>query len=311
MQQWLPELTKWLENTLGISPELALNICSTLIILAIWQIIKFITIRLIRWRSKDLAKQYIRRKTLQYIYGTIVLILLLRIWFGGFTGIAAYIGILSAGLAIALQDPLVNLAGWLFISVRQPFVVGDRIEIGGHRGDVIDIRLFQFSLLEVGNWVDADQSTGRIIHVPNGLVFKQAQGNFTQGFDFIWHEIPVMITFESDWEKAKAIIKEVADSESAVKTEQAAKQIRKAARKYLIFFQHLSPIVWTNVADSGIVLTARFLCNVRKRRSSESEFWEEILRRFKHESTIDLAYPTVRYYNNKTEGKSSSPPPPP
>ena len=301
---WLPKLTKWIEETLGIAPELAVKLCSTLLIIAGWQIIKFITNRLIRWRTKDLAKQYIRRKTFQYIYGSIVLILLLRVWFGGFTGVAAYFGILSAGLAIALQDPLVNFAGWIFLSIRKPFVVGDRIEIGGHKGDVIDIRLFQFSLLEVGNWVDADQSTGRIIHIPNGLVFKQSQGNFTQGFDFIWHEIPVMITFESNWEKAKAIVKEVAEAESAVKTEHAAKQIRKAARKYLIFFQHLSPIVWTDVADSGVVLTARFLCNVRKRRSSESEFWEEILKRFAKENDIDLAYPTVRYYDNKGEGKS-------
>ena len=128
-------------------------------------------------------------KTLNYILGFIFFVATLVIWFGGLTGWSAYLGLVSAGLAIALQDPLVNLAGWIFISVRKPFVVGDRIEIGGHRGDVIDLRLFQFSLIEIGNWVDADQSTGRIIHIPNGWVFKQTTANYTAGFKFIWDEI--------------------------------------------------------------------------------------------------------------------------
>jgi small-conductance mechanosensitive channel len=227
----------------------------------------------------------------------------LVIWFGNATGWAAYLGILSAGLAIALQDPVTNLAGWIFISIRKPFAVGDRIEIGDHTGDVIDMRLFQFTLVETGHWVDADQSTGRIIHIPNGWIFRQSTANYTAGFNFIWNELPIVVTFESNWEKAKELLTKVAEKHSILKGEVAQEQIRQAARKYMIYFQHLTPIVWTSVADNGVILTIRYICEPRRRRSSEGAMWEDVLRAFAGADDIDFAYPTTRFYNNVSEGK--------
>ena len=101
------------------------------------------------------------------------------------------------------------MVGWCFILIRQPFKVGDRIQIGKVAGDVIDIRFFNFQLNEIGNWVDADQSTGRIIHIPNGIVFTEPQANYTAGFQYIWNEIPVLVTFESDWKKAKQLLTDI------------------------------------------------------------------------------------------------------
>ena len=167
-------------------------------------------------RITNPAKRHSARKTYTYIVVALSAIFLLQIWVEGKTGFAAYLGIVSAGLAIALKDPLTNLAAWLFIAGRKPFVIGDRIQIGEHAGDVIDQRPFAFSLLEIGNWVDADQSTGRIIHIPNGLVFTQAVANYAQGFNFIWNEIPVMITFESNWEAAKKRLACIGEHHSAI-----------------------------------------------------------------------------------------------
>lgn len=99
-------------------------------------------------------------------------------------------------MAIALADVLKNMAGWMYIPSRRPFRVGDRIEIEGTRGDVVDIRLFCFSLMEIGNWVDAEQSTGRLVHVPNGSVFINQVANYTEGFQYIWHEMPVRTFFQ-------------------------------------------------------------------------------------------------------------------
>ena len=113
---------------------------------------------------------------------------------------------IGAGIALALQDVILSVAGWFLIIVRRPFQVGDRIELGGVKGDVIDIRLLQTSLLEIGNWVDADQSTGRIVHCPHSLVFKEPLFNYTKGFEFIWNEIKIPLTFESNWKKGKEII---------------------------------------------------------------------------------------------------------
>ena len=174
------------------------------------------------------------------------------------------------------------------------------IQMGDISGDVIDLRIFQFSIIEIGNWVDADQSTGRIIHIPNGFVFTKSQANYTAGFEYIWNEIPVLITFESDWKKTKQILTDAVNKHAIHFNEEAERQIKAAARKFLIFYKNLTPIVYTSVKDSGVMLTMRYLCNVRQRRGSEQEIWEEVLGQFAKHKDIDFAYPTRRFYNNIT-----------
>lgn len=287
----------------GLSAVTLSRLIWTVFFLFLYVLLRLITLGVLERRIGDVSRKYILKKTFNYIYGFAFLFVLLVIWFGNATGWAAYLGLLSAGLAIALQDPVTNLAGWIFISVRKPFAVGDRIEIGGHRGDVIDMRLFQFSLMEIGNWVDADQSTGRIIHIPNGWVFKQSTANYTAGFNFIWNELPITVTFESNWEKAKQVLIDVASKHSIVKTHEAQEQVRRAARRYMIYFQHLTPIVWTSVCDIGVTLTVRYICEPRRRRSSEADVWEDVLKAFAAADDIDFAYPTTRFYQNVDEGK--------
>lgn len=301
----IQELIAAIKESIVIHHGTQLNLIQTLLLLISVFSLLTLSRKIIEWRVAEDEGRYIARKISGYILGFISALILWRIWIGS-QNMAVYLGFISAGLAVALKDPLVNLAAWLFIMVRQPFTVGDRISIGETAGDVIDIRLFSFSLVEIGNWVDADQSTGRIVHVPNGLLFQQPQFNYTQGFNFIWNEIPVTVTFESDWESAKTLLLEIATRHSAIKSEFAAREVRRAAKKFLIHFQHLTPIVWTDVLDSGVRLTIRYLCDPRKRRNSETAIWEELLRELKKRDTIDFAYPTQRFYNNVTEGKKPS-----
>ena len=218
------------------------------------------------------------------------------VWLPAFKQFGAFLGLFSAGLAIALKDPLTNFAGWIFLLFRKPFVVGDRVQIGEHAGDVVDIRIFQFTLLEIGNWVDADQSTGRIIHIPNGKVFVVPQANYTSGIHYIWNEIPVRLTFESDHLKAKLILQEIVNNYSRTVIKDAENKILEASKTYLIYYKNLTPIVYTKVKEFGIQLTVRYLCNPRQRRGSEHEIWEEIIARFKQHPDIQFAYPTTRFY---------------
>ncbi len=259
-------------------------------------------------RDREVKVQYRIRKTIAYITYPLAFLVIGRIWFAGFQAVSTYLGLLSAGLAIALQTPLVNLAGWAFILWRQPFKVGDRIEIGNDRGDVIDQRIFMFSLMEIGNWVDADQSTGRVIHLPNGKIFTDVMANYSQGFQHIWNEIPVLVTFESDWRKAKQLLDDIAQKHGASLTDSAAKKLREAAHKFMIFYSKLTPKVYTTVKDCGVMLTIRYLCEPRKRRGSEQEIWEDILDAFAAHDNIDFAYPTQRFYHNNTEGKPGTRP---
>jgi small-conductance mechanosensitive channel len=233
-------------------------------------------------------------------------ILIGSVWIKAIGEFGTFLGLLTAGIAIAMKDPLTNMAGWVFILTRKPFALGDRIQIGNHAGDVIDIRLFQFTLLEIGNWVDADQSTGRIIHVPNGTIFTQTQANYSAGFKFIWNEMPILVTFESNWSKAKEILDRIVREHGEKLSAEAEKRVLEASKKYMIFYQYLTPIVYTSVRDSGILLTMRYICDARRRRATEHEIWEDVLAAFAQHKDIEFAYPTQRFYSRPSE-KDDSP----
>jgi small-conductance mechanosensitive channel len=279
------------------------RILATLVVIVIVAVLQRLVLALVYRRVHDVRARYRWRKTTTYFAVPIAILVIGRIWFAGFESLATYLGLVSAGVAIALKDPLVNLAAWGFIIWRRPFDVGDRVEIGGHAGDVIDQRIFQFTLLEIRNWVDADQSTGRIIHIPNGKVFTETLANYTKGFNYIWNEIPVLITFESNWEKAKAILSDLAERHAAHLTADVESDIKRVSERFMIFYTTLTPTVYTSVVDSGVLLTIRYLCPPRNRRGTSQALWEDILRAFAASDDIDLAYPTQRFYDNTAEGK--------
>lgn len=303
MPEWTSQLSKWASATLGLNSEQQSRVAITFALVLGVLLVRWLVLAVVYRRTDDVRIHYRWKKVTSYVSFFLCATLLFRVWFGGMTSLATFLGLLTAGIAIALRDPLVNLAGWAFILWRRPFVVGDRVQLGDTAGDVIDLRIFQFSLMEIGNWVGADQSTGRVIHVPNGLVFTQSLANYTKGFQFIWNELPVLVTFESDWRKAKALMTEIAERRSLHLTQEAEERLRKAARRFMIFYSRLTPTVYTSVEDSGVMLTLRYLCPPRERRGSAQEIWEDILDAFAAHDGIDFAYPTQRFYDNRSEGK--------
>lgn len=302
----MEKIIQIIENSLGISPELQAKLFHTIVVILVIWLVRWLIGRLIHRRITDARTRYIWNKTVTYITVVIAVFSIGSIWFRGFKDLSTYLGLLSAGLAIALKDPLTNIAGWLFIILRRSFTVGDRVQIGNQSGDVIDIRVFQFVLLEIGNWVDAEQSTGRIIYIPNSRVFTEPVANYSKGFQYIWDEIRVLITFESDWQKAKQILLEVVNKRAEQLSKAAERKLREASHKFLIFYRNLTPTVYTSVKDSGVQLTLRFLCEPRRRRGVEQAIWEDILAEFGRCKDIDFAYPTTRFYNDIEEGKQKT-----
>jgi len=291
-------ISEFINETIGISIKTQNEILFSIFIILFLSIIRFLVLRLVWRQTEDVKIRYQWNRVISIIFPFTGIILIGAVWVPAFEQFGAYLGIITAGLAIALKDPLTNLAGWLFIVIRKPFVVGDRVQVGTDTGDIIDIRLFQFTMLEIGNWVEADQSTGRIIHIPNGKVFLEAQANYSTGFEYIWNEIKVLITFESNWEKAKVILEEIINKHTKDIDLKAKKEILEASKNYMIYYKNLTPIVYTSVKESGVQLTIRYLCNPRRRRGSENEIWEEILMQINGNEDINLAYPTTRFYKN-------------
>lgn len=289
-----------------LDPSVIGKLVASAIVILVLVMINLIIVRVLNRKVEDIRTRYNWRKTSNYIAFFIGMIVIGRIWFSGLQALVTYLGLLSAGIAIALRDLFVNFAAWLFIVWRRPFTVGDRIEIGTYRGDVVDLRIFQFTLMEIGNWVDADQSTGRVIRIPNGKVFTEMLANYSKGFRYLWDEIGVLVTFESDWKKAKAILAEIGKKHAEHLTDAAANRVREASSRMMIFYKALTPIVYTSVKDSGVMLTIRYLCRPRERRGVQNAIWEDILDQFAKCDDIDFAYPTMRRYDNAHEGKEGA-----
>jgi small-conductance mechanosensitive channel len=296
-------ISNWLQSYLGIDPAAQQKLLiSILVVVALWLLHRFLQAGVTE-RIQNSERRYQWQKALGYTFTSLGVLTVSLVWIEGVQYAATYLGLVSAGLAIALKDPITNVVAWVFILWRKPFEVGDRIEIGQYAGDVVDQRIFQFSMMEIGNWVDSDQSTGRILHIPNGMIFTSGVANYTHGPDYIWNEIPVLITFESDWEKAKRLLQEIADAHDVSKNEETTREFEAATRKFLLKYNKLTPIVYTNVLDSGVSLTIRYLCKPRQRRGTAESIWEATLRAFANHTDIDLAYPTTRFFSlEKSEG---------
>lgn len=266
-------------------------------------------------KADDLETKHKFRRLISRIGVVVFVFVALNIWVDS-NRLLDSLGLFGAGLALALHESLLCIAGWVLVTVQKPFDIGDRIEVDQTIGDVIDIRVFQTSLLEVGNWVHADQSTGRIINIPNSTFFRQTCANYTKGFPFIWNELTVVVTFESDWLRSKEILLTQAAEEAEKIEDQVREQLTRMQQQYAIRYDHLRPIVYTDVVDNGVSLTLRYLSAVRERRATTHRIWEGILEAFAAERGIDFAYPTTRFYRNEKEGKrgtggpGQAPPPP-
>lgn len=299
---------QWITDNLGIDENTQGKILASVVVVVVVLVIRRLVLRYLvsRLEDSDATDSFYRARKIVTYTSTFILILVLTfIWIAAFDNLATFLGLASAGIAIGLSDLLKNMAGWAYILARSPFKVGDRIEVEGTIGDVVDIRLFRFSLMEVGNWVDAEQSTGRLMHVPNGLLFTNKVANYTEGFSHIWEDLAVLITFESDYAHAEAIIRGILTEKTPNVEATAGQRIRETARRYHIRIGTLSPTVYLSVRDSGILLTARYLVEARSRRGVSQEVWRAVLDAFKVEPNIDLAYPTVRVTGGQSAGGQS------
>jgi small-conductance mechanosensitive channel len=303
------EIINYFQEYWQLSPELQYKVFYTVISVLALVLLKVIALKVVFKRFQQVKERYFWKNSVNNTYYFLLLVFLFNIWVEQVESLATLVGLVGAGLVIALQAPVMNVAGWIFIVIRKPFDVGDRIEINGVAGDVIDIRFFQFTINEIGNWVAADQSTGRIIHIPNGEIFKASQANYDQGFSHVWDEISLRVTFDSDWKKAKALCEKIVNEHAEELSFSAKRKLLEASKKFMIFYSNLTPFVYTSVEDYGIKLTMRYLTLPKKRRVAQHEIWEDILETFQKHPDIHYAYPSQRiYFDSQSElGKHENP----
>ena len=279
---------------LGMDAATQGRVLSSVLVIIILFVLRRALLAVVSRRVEDPTSRYRWAKTSAYTASLIGLAVVIQIWFIALRSLSTFLGLLSAGLAIALRDLVADFAGWVCILFRRPFDLGDRIQIGSHAGDVIDRRIFQFSIMEIGNWVGADQSTGRVIHIPNQRVFLEPLANYSAGFPYLWNELKVLVTLESDWKKAKTLFAEITKEITKDVVAEAQGPRKEGDQRFLIHYRTLTPAVYTSVEESGVLLTVRYLCRPRERRGTSEALWEEILQAVSRTEGIELAYPTQR-----------------
>ena len=219
----------------------------------------------------------------------------------GWSNIGTFLGLVGAGVALSLQEYALSFLGWLYVVFSRLYDLGDRIQLDGKVGDVISITPTHTRLLEISMKTPTGQSTGRILTVPNSVVIRNSVYNATSGFPFIWLEIEVVITFESDWEKAVELIMGIAEHNLRQIESEVKRNINQMQDDYAIYYQHLSPKVYTSIKENGVKLTLRFLSPVRSCRQREHDVSQCILTEFRKNPEVELAYPTSRIYKRDEE----------
>ncbi len=277
-----------------IASQTTNKIMLSLIILFLTEIFIIVTIKIANKKIINIKKRHSLRKRIYYISFLMVIILMLFIWVQNIGSVTTFLGMISAGLALALHQALLNIAGWVLIVLQHPFNLGDRIEWDGIKGDVIDINIFYTSLLETENWVNGDQSTGRVVNIPNANIFKIPQFNYSTGFSAIWDELKILYTFKSDWEKAKKIMTETVYEEKEKDLEKKIrKEMKDMGKTYMIKQGKLTPITYVDIKESGIQITIRYLSPIRHQRGIRNRIFESMLKKLRKEENIEMAYPTI------------------
>lgn len=260
---------------------------------------------IINRKVSDISVRHMLIRTIHYLMLLANGIVLLTIWFESTISITTILGFISAGLALALHQVILNMAGWVLILIKKPFNIGDRIEYQEIIGDVIDIGIFHTVVLEVGHWVGADQSTGRLVQLPNGKIFTQPFFNYTSEFEALWDEVKILLTFSSDYKLAQQKLLSIAkDHTPDGLIEKIEVQQREMAKKYALKTGMLSPIAYVSIQESGIQVELRYLVEVRHRRTMKHQISQSILDAFATEDNISLAYPTQAIYLKDNKERS-------
>lgn len=261
----------------------------SILYLLIFRLINKLIILVCAKRIKTSRKVFIFNQNVSIIINIITFITLFIVWEPYLENIITIISFISAGVTIAIREIIINIFAGIFIKARKPFKLEDRISIDGIIGDVVVINTLSFKILEVRERENGEQSSGLIINIPNSFIFSKTLKNYNTAFKYIWEELTVKIPLDADVEKNKKEILQIVENNEIVASipKKMDRAIHNASMEYRIYYNHLTPIIYTKVVDSHIELTARFLVHPKKSRIVEDDIWTKILQKYKKKK-IDL-----------------------
>ncbi len=245
-------------------------------------IFKFILDQQISKKISERKAKYAFKKITSLFYIGTFIIALVGIWSGGSQEITVAFGLVTAGIAFALQDLIKNLAGGLVIYLNKLYGVGDRIEINSKTGDVIDVGILYTTLLETREWMSGDLPTGRLTTIPNGFVISNPVNNYTKDHNYIWDEISLPIDYKSDWKFTSDTILEIVNQETLQTAKEASESITKMGEKYYLGEARTQPVIHFSLTDSQVTYKVRYPVEVRHRGIVKHKISNKILEAIKN-----------------------------
>lgn len=232
--------------------------------------------RLLKRNLPDNAVKYKSQKGIEVIGYILIVLITITYFTGSIKDFGLAIGLLTAGITITLQELILSITGSFFIFFVKVFKPGDRIEINGIKGDVIDVGSIYTTMMEIGEWVSSDNYTGRIVKVSNAFVFKTPIYNYSQDFPFVWDEFNLPIRYGSDIELAKSIVITVAQKYLASYVKESLADWKVVVDKYYIEDAQVDPSLAITLTDNWIQFNLRYIVDYKKRRFTKHLLHEEI-----------------------------------
>ena len=282
------ELCQYLSKITTIEELYLYLILSTTIVVLFFFIIKKIGTIVFRKHLSG-RKEFVVNQAFKIVVNILQVLVLLFIWDDYIKNLMTLISVVSAAMTIALRELILNFFCGLYIQIKKPFKVEDRIEIDGIKGDVMSISSLDFEVLEVSSKEERGQSTGVIINFPNSMVFSKPVKNITKGFKYIWDEITVKVKLDCDLSSNKQTLYKIVNELEVVKAipKKMKAQINSINNTDRIYFNKFDPIIYTKLVDDHVELTIRYLMHPKKSRFIESVIWNKIYLAYK-EGNIDL-----------------------
>ncbi len=256
-----------------------------LVILSIAIIIGFKLINKIFCKLYSLTKHSSKNifkfnQFLNLLSNVIIFLSIFMLWEGHLKNIVTIISFISAGATIALREVVLNLTAGIYIKLTKPFAIEDRIELAGIKGDVVLISSMSFKVLELGDRLNGEQSSGIIVNIPNSKIFSEPLKNYTTAFKYIWSELVVNVDFTSNIDQTKKILYKIVNNNEVIKAipKKMDKAIDDACGTYRIYYNNLKPIIYTEYKDNHIEFTIRFLVHPKKERNVINDLWLNIIK---------------------------------
>lgn len=241
------------------------------------QLLVLVLKRLVRNRIQDPDVRYRLRKGIQFLGFAAMVLPIALIYKERLGGLTVTLGVAGAGIAFALQEIIASVAGWVAVSLGGFYQVGDRVQLGGIKGDVIDIGVLRTTLMELGQWVDGDLYNGRVVRVANSFVFKEPVFNYSGDFPFLWDEIKIPIKYGCDHHLALATLSKVVTDIVGPYASEAEQAWKELVRRYRVEHAQTAPIISLVANDNWMEFTLRYVVAYKARRSTKTNLFLAIL----------------------------------